>query len=697
MKIGRNKRTAVAVLGLLTAGLFTTGLWTETAFAQDAGNLLKDAVELKRRGKDAEANDKARAALAANPSSDEAYDIVRTTDVHVFLDLLKGGGDMEKAAARILRLSHQEEIERSQDAAAMRALVNRAVAPGQSNLPDRMEAARELAAKHGEYAVPMLVEYLGTNDTHQRANAIMALRRIGGDAVSALAASLTTGNQTQKDNVASLLQAMGDHRSEAAQARHAGDAGAAKAYMKLAKAYFGGDPQTLRNYDGTYAVWGAADGKLAKQDVPRFLYQYELAEQACYDALAVDAKMADARAMIALVSFAEIAAFENLADEAQQVESIQGAGKALEGARGLAASVGAGDLLRAMQLGMELGANGAVAHIAAALPGVWDGRKLDAGNALVEGLGNDDKVVRYASAMALAAIDPADGFPKSKEVGAVLGAAASETAVKQVLVIDTDSKNAMNVQRQLNKSGFHAVAATTGTGGLMMAKGANAFDAVVIRNRLADITSFQVIDELARDFRTQNIKVVIMATGGKDGAGADFAKREIAGYAPAGEDLVGTAKAVSAALEGAGGDGPAGRANAQSIAASNAIAGAGSAALGLGGAEAGLLQACGKGSADEVRLAALGALANVASGKAQGTLSAIVGRTENSGAIRAAACTALGRSVRGAAPARETFAALMGAMGDADMSVRTAAGGALGSAKLTDEQRQEVLSKQRVN
>ena len=51
MKNGRNKRNAVAVLGLLTAGLLTTGLWAETASAQDAGNLLKDAVELKRRGK----------------------------------------------------------------------------------------------------------------------------------------------------------------------------------------------------------------------------------------------------------------------------------------------------------------------------------------------------------------------------------------------------------------------------------------------------------------------------------------------------------------------------------------------------------------------------------------------------------------------------------------------------------------------
>ena len=83
MKIGRKKLTAAAILGLFTAGL----LWAGPAFAQDAGNLLKEAVELKQRGKVEAANAKAKEALAANPGSDEAYEIVRSTDARIFLDV----------------------------------------------------------------------------------------------------------------------------------------------------------------------------------------------------------------------------------------------------------------------------------------------------------------------------------------------------------------------------------------------------------------------------------------------------------------------------------------------------------------------------------------------------------------------------------------------------------------------------------
>ena len=80
-----------------------------------------------------------------------------------------------------------------------------------------------------------------------------------------------------------------------------------------------------------------------------------------------------------------------------------------------------------------------------------------------------------------------------------------------------------------------------------------------------------------------------------------------------------------------------------------------------------------------------------------GRMEAILGRTENSGAIRAAAATALARALRGTAPKGETYKALLGAMGDSDVAVRTASGAALGSAKLTDAQREEVLAQQRVN
>jgi hypothetical protein len=70
-------------------------------------------------------------------------------------------------------------------------------------------------------------------------------------------------------------------------------------------------------------------------------------------------------------------------------------------------------------------------------------------------------------------------------------------------------------------------------------------------------------------------------------------------------------------------------------------------------------------------------------------------KAENTPAVRGAAATALGRALRGQAPAAETFAALVEAMGSADAAVRNAAGGAVGQLKLTPEQQSQVLNKRR--
>jgi hypothetical protein len=65
-------------------------------------------------------------------------------------------------------------------------------------------------------------------------------------------------------------------------------------------------------------------------------------------------------------------------------------------------------------------------------------------------------------------------------------------------------------------------------------------------------------------------------------------------------------------------------------------------------------------------------------------------------AHRAAAAHALATALRGQAASKETFDALLAAMADADVSVRTAAGAALGSAKLSAAQQAEVLNARRV-
>ncbi len=691
MKIRFSKRALVAA-----AFVATTGFLVSTASAQGADEMermLKDGAQLLQRGRTKEANAQFRRVLASDPSNEDAYNLVKSTDFSVFLDMLKAGGESEQVAARLLELSHRAETAKSQDASAIRGLVNTAV--HEKDLGRRTKACQQLAASHGEYAVPTLVGYLGSNDIDVRANAIICLTAIGTDAVTPLAASLGSAKGMQKKNTALILDRIGDERAGPALLAAAGKtAAAAKAYMGLSAKYFLGDPQTLRNYDGTWTVWSADGGALTGRDVPRFIYNYEMAEQAAYDALAAAPGMDNARAMIALCAFAEVCAWEGLSADAMADESLAETKKALGGAEALAASTGSADLLNALGWAMELGHGDAAAKISGAIADLGSAGDLNGKNMLVRALTNDDKTVRYGSAMALANLDPAAGFPKSNMVASILGEAAGEVSIRQVLVIDSDSKNAMNTQRALNKAGFHAVAASSGAGGLRVAQSAGGFDAIVIRNTLSDITTFQVLDELKRDFRTSSAKTVVMASGGN--AGADYDSRGVAAIAPTSADSVGVVNAVKEAL-GDSTDAAAAAGNALSIAASNALAGVRGNAFKLGDAQKGLLSALREGAPDDVRLAALGALANMANADAAGALTGVVSRTENSAAVRAAAAGALGRALKGQAPSATAFRALVEAMGDEDGGVSAAAGRALGGSKLTDAQRNEVVRARRVN
>src|SRR5262245_21208963 len=700
--IGRTpmKRTgsvsrACKALTLVTTAVVVFG-GGALAFAQDsAASTLKECIALLKQGKTKEADEKFRAVLAADPSSQDAYSLVKSTDYQVFLEMLKAGGDAEQVAKRLLSLSSEVEIERSQDPAAIKALVDTAInAPA---LDEREIAARKLAGAHGQYAVPDLVAHLGSNDIDVRANAILALTKIGSDAVLPLAASIGMGNDTQKANTVKLLQRIGDERSEPAIAKATGDKmAAAQKYMAMSKKYFHGDQMTVKAFDRSFSIWSVKDGALVHRDVARFVYNYELAEQCAFDALALDFGNKDARAMIALCGCAEQIAFENLSDEARANEKIAAQGKALEGVGAIAASVGAGGLLDAFRMGSEMKNGDAAARVAEFIPGVWDGRAIGEDNALVQGLSSEDNKIRHAAAIALLRINPAAQFPKSNMVAQIAGEAAGSRAVRQVLVVDSDSKNAMNVQRALNRAGFHAVAATSGADGLSMAKSTGAFDAVVLANKLNDISPFQVLAELGRDFRTSNAKKVVMAVGADLGAQKDEFGKYGVSVSPTSADAVGVVNSVKEALASPEGDAGAMRANKLSISASNAVAGASGAAFNLRDAQKGLLAAAGEGADPEVAMAALNALFKVATAEAQGPLRAIIENASTSPAHRAAACRAMAGALRGTAPSKETFEALLAAMGDADVGVRTGAGAALGASKLTPEQIKEVMNARRV-
>jgi HEAT repeat protein len=702
-------RTGVRLLGVAA---LVAAFHAPAAFAQDAGAALKEGIDLLERGRLEEANKKFREVLAADPSSEEAYALIHGTSGRQILEMLKAKGDAQQVAQRLLNLALKAEVERAKDEAAISALVLTCVTS--RDLEAQETARRQLAVAHGEHAVPALLPHLGSNDIDTRASAIMALMRIGSDAVLPLAASLGSGNEMQQRNTANILGGLGDKRAvpallraskaggvlgqsaTEASAKLGGKGDAVAAYLDLAAMYLTNDPQVIRNYDKSSTVWSMKDGKLTGTEVLRGIYHYELAEQAAFDALTAAPGNADAQAMVALAAYGEMAALENISEESRKTEAAQAAIKSLDGVPALAAAVGAEGLVRAFATAAKIRHEDAAMKIADALPAVWGGRGVGSDSPLVAALGNEDRGIRYAAAIALLRVNPPQNFPSASAVATIAGQAAAERATKQVVVVDSDSKNAMNVQKALNDAGFHAVAFTDASAALSAAKVTGGFDAIVVRNRLADLTTFQVLDEVNRDLRTQNMKKLVMADNAQLGeAEADFAKRNIAGVVPTSADAQGVVNKVKETLASPEGDVGRVRANAVSKAACSALQGANGAVFPLKDAEPGLLDAAGEGADEEVRVAALAALGNCATPNAQNALRAILAKAENSAALRAGAAGALGKSLRGQEPAPETFDALLGAMGDADGGVRHAAGAAMGQMKLTPEQQGRVLASRR--
>src|SRR6185436_12176996 len=100
------------------------------------------------------------------------------------------------------------------------------------------------------------VGYLGSNDVDTRANAILALTKIGSDAVLPLAASVGMGNDVQKHNTVLLLERIGGERAAPAIAKARGDKTKAhELYLNMSRKYFRGDPMTVQAFDRSYAIW----------------------------------------------------------------------------------------------------------------------------------------------------------------------------------------------------------------------------------------------------------------------------------------------------------------------------------------------------------------------------------------------------------------------------------------------------------
>jgi HEAT repeat protein len=661
---------------------------------------------------------KFKALFQEDPNQSEILDLIKSTETKNFLLLLEKGGDYARAAERFLSMSHVAAKERSQDAARIQPLVETAIKD--SDLEKRRAASRQIMAEHGAYAVPFLVRYLGSNDTDERVRAIFVIEDIGVEAVLPLVEVLNSPDAQVRQTAIVALRKLVDPRAypvlewiakskdQPDSVRRAaenalkslsdsmGGTGPSsmnpeQAFLKLADLYYTKAPDVLRELGSVNTMWKWEEGQLKWKDCPAFMYHLRLAEKACQMAIASSPESKPARSMLAIVYAAQQVSLagaspEFLASDAGKEE----AGRLAMVDAAMRAS-GADVLLGGLGLALKYNDAPVAIAILRSLP-TYGSVPLDEKSPVVAALASPDQRVQWNAALTVIRMSPKAAFPRFDLVVPLVSNAVGLTSVRQVLVVCEDTRSAVQMQTELNAAGMHAVVSRTGADGLYRSKQAPV-DCVVVVDGLKDLMAQQVVNEVRRDYRTKQVPILVGCAEAQAEATKNLFKDEIQGvvtlplsanvYVP----LVKEAASHSPLDDRA-------RALALSEEACGVLADASpSAVLDFTKAAPALVGTLNGDKPESLKMKALAALKKWGGDASVAGLLDAVANTANPEGVRAEAGRVAGVLLSGKVPSQKSFEILMHGLADGSIAVRTACAGALGSAKLSDAQRQMVLDK----
>lgn len=710
LRVMRRLMLVAAFIALVTPG---------TASAND----LEDALEDYGAKRYEQALEKLRAYVQSNPDDKDVYGILMEADEQVLLRALAKGGDHQRLMSYLLKKARPENNADLRDAGEIDSLARQAVE--ESDLDKRRDARARLRPA-GDLAVPALYKFLGADDAETIVNAILALRAMGSDAVEPLIEVLHSDNARVRGYAAAVLGQLGDDRAgpallhaaakdadESVRQRAAkaaanlgvsGDASAA--YVTLGARYYDRDPRVIASFDNRKNVWRWEDGDLARYEVPSYLYPYQMAEECAADALEANADNADASSLLvrALLAQKLEAEFVN-ANEGEAPEALGGAFDLASSLGYAAASDALADSMEAKDWDVAIAATDLMRH-------TYNGEQL-ASSPLGDALASDHKGLRYAAAIAALRMSPTSDFPNADKVASLAAQAASESALRQVLVIDDVDATRNQLLRGLAQSGYVSSGSRVGTAGVMRAKGSPTLDVIIVAADLGDQSnlipderhdsSIMILDELTTDVRTKDMRIVLLvretAERKKDAIQNFFSEKygdKIAGFIDV--PIVDAAAMSTVDTAAEAGDLNADRQRANETAANAADAFASMdfscATFDLGVAIDPLSTAATDGPTAAIRLNAVRALGNIRVGGAP-ALAKVLAEGEGD-ELKAAAAKALG-AVLGALnqPSDHTDALISAAGGEGD--VAKAALVALGQVKnLTTDQRLRIFKTHRL-
>ncbi|MDJ0523086.1 MAG: HEAT repeat domain-containing protein [Planctomycetota bacterium] len=706
----------IAACALLAAVIFVPA----TAYA--APEDLKDALQDYATGKYDEALKKLRSYVESNPDDSEVYATLLETENRVLIRALAQGGEHERLIKYLLSKSKPMETDGLGDD-EIKALVDEAV--NSKDITVQRSARVKLRAA-GDRAVPHLYPFLASENADTAVNAILALRQLHSDAAEALSECLQSDSARVRAYAATVLGDIGDARALPAVARVAAlddDPGAqekagkalaklggrsgsvADAYVALGNMYYSRDLSVVEGFDAVKNMWRWEEGGLVRYEAPSYLYPFLQAEECASDALDLDSGHLGARSLLARALLAQKV-------EAEVLNANGGsAPEALAGAFNLAKSQGFGAATAALEAAMQSEDWDVAVECCYLVAATYGGEELD-GHALGHALAAPQRRVRYAAAISALRMSPKRGMPNADKVVALGAQAASESAIRQALVIDDNEDTRGKILMALQNGGIQASGSAKGTFGVMRAKMAPSLDVIVVRADLGSSTavpsaelssSYMVMDELLADARTRDMKIVVLvqdtSTNKADAIREGFKSKygdKIHGFitAPIVES------AAFSAVNAAAGDKDLNpdqeRANKLAASAADAFANVDFSckSFDLTVAIEPLSTAATEGPTAEVKLNAVRALGNLRVGGGDALLKVLT--DGDSEALKAAAATALGSVCSAVDGTPEQIDALIAASG-AEGELGTAALAALGQVRnLTPEQRRKIYGTHRL-
>lgn len=760
------------ILCLVISNLFVF----QSALAQDKNTeeqvrqLFREVRNHLDKSEFKEAYQKCEQALRLNPDS-SLLRFLRDELGEQYLSVMLRTPDLRSSAIRLMELA-KGTIKPM--LATEEQIKSFAAALDTESFTKKYEAINKLSAI-GQRACPYLIANLG-DEKHEtiRANSLHALERMSYEAVLPLIEALNSKSRFIRQNTVIALGVIKDERAipglkkllesteelpeikiyvtNALKEITAGAKeplpSAKECYYRLAEKYYYSHPSVMINPYGTYFVWrwNKEEEKLSFRDVPEFVFNDELAEEACYQALRLDESY-DAiipllicvclsqynKGELGLTSFqAQLARGEITQEILTKLQAdlapaksglffgVGGTGKYLY--RALEKSLTDKNVLVAVSCINALGECAKSDDLPLALTQKLSSRdksrieqenKQKIGQPLITALSDDDKRVRYAAAGLLSKIAPTTHFVGEEKVIPVIAEALGESGVRVVLIIEENGEVRAQLKKELVRLNCFPIETMTGKDGLERAKRFPSEDLIILNDKTANQVVFSVVtplgtgvaetvfDSLRNDLRTKSVPIFILTDPENMDVNKAIFKENAKAYLTKPIDKV--------LLEGALNDAFSSE-EAKKDSKSHAEVIAQRAAESLANLELAncvfpylnavdSLIAALEVNPDQVRIPVMNALGKFGDKKSVIPLTKVFRNTDNKKEIRIAACQALAGVFNHTQEpmAAEAYEMLIEGLKQGDFDIQFALAQVFGNAQLTPQQRREVFELMRLH